>query len=214
MRVIRVGLVDDHQVVEAGVRAMLADVPDVELVVTARTVHQLVAASIELDLVMLDLRLDDGSLPGDNVRLLNEAGHRVLVFTAGDDAAFVRSAARAGALGVVRKSETLDVLLAAVRSAAADESVVSVEWATALDGDPDLPDAGLSAREREVLALYAAGEKSQRVATRTGLAMPTVKEYVDRIRTKYAQVGRSAPTKIDLYQRAVEDGLLPAPGRR
>lgn len=209
----RVGLVDDHEVVEGGVRALLASCADLEVVATAPTVSGLLEQTDDLDLVLLDLRLADGTSPGGNARALRRAGAHVLVFTVGDEPALIRSAARAGALGVVRKSESLDVLLAAVRSAVTGSVVATTEWAAALDGDPSIADAGLSEREREVLALYASGEKSQRVASLTGLALPTVREYVDRIRAKYAQAGRSAPTKVDLYRRAVEDGLLTAPSR-
>lgn len=210
----RIGLVDDHEVVESGVCALLATCSDLDLVAVAPTVSRLLGQAGSLDLVMLDLRLADGTNPEHNVRALRRAGAHVLVFTVGDEPALVRSAARAGALGVVRKSKPLDVLLSALRTAVTGAAVMSTEFATALDGDPSIANAGLSAREREVLALYASGEKSQRVASLTGLALPTVKEYVDRIRAKYAHVDRSAPTKVDLYRRAVEDGLLPAPVRR
>lgn len=65
---------------------------------------------------------------------------------------------------------------------------------------------GLSERQREVLALYASGEKADRVARMTGLSVGTVNDYLRRIRTKYREAGRPAETKIDLYRRAVEDG--------
>jgi two-component system response regulator DevR len=87
------------------------------------------------------------------------------------------------------------------------------EWAAALDGDPDLADAGLSPREREVLSLYAAGAKAPLVASHTGLSELTVVDYIRRVRSKYEKVGRPANTKIDLYKRALEDGILPIPGR-
>jgi two-component system response regulator DevR len=116
-------------------------------------------------------------------------------------------------LGVVRKSEPAEVLLDAVTRAAAGETIASTEWAAALDGDPDLADAGLSPREREVLSLYAAGAKAPLVASHTGLSELTVVDYIRRVRSKYEKVGRPANTKIDLYKRALEDGILPIPGR-
>ena len=88
-----------------------------------------------------------------------------------------------------------------------------VRTAAAIDGDPDLGDVGLSPRQLEVLELYASGEKLDRVARLTGLAPQTVNDYLQRIRQKYAEAGRPAPTKTDLYKRAVEDGLLPIPER-
>jgi DNA-binding NarL/FixJ family response regulator len=137
----------------------------------------------------------------------------VLAFTVGDDIPMMRAAARSGALGVVRKSEPVSALLDMVRQAAAGEPIISTDWAAALDGDPDLVNAKLSPREREVLSLYAAGAKAPLVASQTGLSESTVIDYIRRVRTKYQQAGRPASTKVELYMRAVEDGLLPVPGQ-
>ncbi|ONM47803.1 response regulator transcription factor [Nocardia donostiensis] len=215
-----VGLVEDHESVAIGLAAMLAPQPDLELVATAGTVAELLAdpACAEhgpgLDLVVLDLRLADGSAPEDNVRALRDRGIEVLVFTGADNAFLVRSAARAGVLGVVRKSEDVATVVAAVRRAASGEQVVTTDWAAAIDGDPQLSSVGLSPRQEEVLTLYASGEKASRVARLTGLSEQTVNDYLGRIRQKYADAGRPAPTKTDLYKRAVEDGWLPVPERR
>ncbi|MFD4401886.1 LuxR C-terminal-related transcriptional regulator [Nocardia sp. NPDC058499] len=217
----RIGLVEDHESVAIGLVAMLEPEPDLELVVTAGTVAGLLAepaCRIEgvpaLDLVVLDLRLADDSTPEDNVATLREHGVEVLVFTGADNPYLVRSAARAGVLGVVRKSEDVATVVGAVRRAASGEQVVTTDWAAAIDGDPQLSSVGLSPRQEEVLTLYASGEKASRVARLTGLSEQTVNDYLGRIRQKYADAGRPAPTKTDLYKRAVEDGWLPVPEHR
>ncbi|MGW4090449.1 response regulator transcription factor [Nocardia sp. NPDC004750] len=213
----RIGLVEDHESVAIGLAAMLARETDLDLVLTAGTVPELLSAADgapKLDLVVLDLRLADGSSPEDNVRALRDRGIEVLVFTGADNAFLVRSAARAGVLGVVRKSEDVPTVVAAVRRAASGEQVVTTDWAAAIDGDPQLSDVGLSPRQEEVLTLYASGEKASRVARLTGLSEQTVNDYLGRIRQKYADAGRPAPTKTDLYKRAVEDGWLPVPERQ
>ena len=209
----RIGLVEDHESVAIGLAAMLAPEPDLDLVHTAGTVGELLSATAELDLAVLDLRLADGSVPEDNVRALRGRGIEVLVFTGADNAFLVRSAARAGVLGVLRKSEDVPTVVAAVRRAASGEQVVTTDWAAAIDGDPQLSAVGLSPRQEEVLMLYASGEKASRVARLTGLSEQTVNDYLGRIRQKYADAGRPAPTKTDLYKRAVEDGWLPMPER-
>ncbi|WP_425297431.1 response regulator [Nocardia abscessus] len=212
----RIGLVEDHESVAIGLAAMLARETDLDLVLTAGTVPELLAAAVgapKLDLVVLDLRLADGSSPEDNVRALRGRGIEVLVFTGADNAFLVRSAARAGVLGVVRKSEDVPTVVAAVRRAAGGQQVVTTDWAAAIDGDPQLSSVGLSPRQEEVLMLYASGEKASRVARLTGLSEQTVNDYLGRIRQKYADAGRPAPTKTDLYKRAVEDGWLPVPER-
>ena len=208
---LRIAHVDDHETVQLGLAVMLAGATDIELVLSAPTVDPVLDRIDDVDLVMLDIRLSDGSTIEHNLARLHERGARVLVFTAADDHEAVRTASKAGVLGIVRKSETREVILDALRAAGRGESVATTEWAAALDADPELPSAGLSPKELEVLALYAAGEKSQTVASRAGLSSNTVSEYVRRIRHKYALVGRPAHTKIDLYKRAVEDGILPSP---
>lgn len=209
----RIGLVEDHESVALGFAAMLADQPDLELVCTATTVAALIDRCTDLDLAVLDLRLSDGSSPKSNVEQLRVAGLETLVFTGAENPYLLRSAARAGVLGVVRKSEPACVVIEAIRVAASGGQVASTEWAAAIDGDPELDDVGLSPRQLEVLELYASGEKLDRVAKLTNLAPQTVSDYLQRIRQKYAEAGRPAPTKTDLYKRAVEDGWLPIPER-
>jgi len=208
-----IGVVEDHESVVLGLGAMLAAEPDLELVCAAPTVQELLARNVRLDLAILDLRLEDGSSPKSNVEQLRAAGIETLIFTGAENPYLVRSAARAGVLGVVRKSAPAAVVVEAIRTAASGGQVVSTDWAAAIDGDPDLGDVGLSPRQLEVLELYASGEKLDRVARLTGLAPQTVNDYLQRIRQKYAEAGRPAPTKTDLYKRAVEDGLLPIPER-
>ena len=210
-RMLRIAHVDDHETVQIGFASVLASQSDLVLAASVASVDVLVNRLHEFDLVVLDLRLSDGSSVESNLATLLAGGARVLAFTAAEDQLAVRAASRAGVLGIVRKSESREVIIDAVRRAAIGESIATAEWAAALDADPELPSVGLSPKEQEVLALYAAGEKSITVADRAGLSTNTVSEYVRRIRQKYARAGRPAHTKIDLYKRAVEDGILPSP---
>lgn len=207
--VVRVAHVDDHETVRLGLAAILASESTIELVASVETVDSL--ATIAADVVMLDLRLSDGSAVAVNVERLIAAGVRVLAFTAGEDQVAVRAAARAGVLGIIRKSDSAPVIVDAITRAARGESIATTEWAAAIDGDPELAAVSLSPKEQQVLALYAAGEKSVAVASATGLSVNTVAEYVKRIRYKYAVAGRPAATKVDLYRRALEDGILGQP---
>jgi DNA-binding NarL/FixJ family response regulator len=207
----RIAHVDDHETVRLGFSSLLADQDDLDLVWSHATVAEIAPHFDKIDLVVLDLRLSDGSTLESNLEILARAGVPVLALTGADNLADLRVATRAGVLGVVRKTDSRDVIVSAVRLAARGESIVTTEWAAAIDSDPQLPSAGLSPKEQQVLALYASGEKSVTVADRTGLSTNTVSEYVRRIRTKYAIAGRPAHTKIDLYKRAVQDGILPSP---
>ncbi|MGN0063345.1 MAG: response regulator transcription factor [Nocardioides sp.] len=207
-----IGIVDDHPAVSLGVASILNAQRGLLVAATAGTVRELIDAEIPLDLVLLDLQLADRSTPGENVRLIHRTlTPQVLVYTAGDRPELVREASRAGALGMVRKSEDPVALVAAVRAALGGETAATPEWAAALDHDSAFVKAQLSAREAEVLSLYASGETAERVAQLLFISRETVIDHIRRIRTKYAEVDRPAPTKVDLFRRAVEDGLDVAP---
>ncbi len=205
---IRIGFVDDHEAVRLGVESIAAATADIDVTVSVASVDELIPHLDQVDVVLLDLRLSDGATVSDNIERLVAKGARVLAFTAADRPTELRAAARAGVLGVVRKTAPTATLLEAIRAAARDEVVPTTDWAAALDSDPALAAVRLSEKERHVLALYASGEKLTAVANQSGLSTHTVAEYVRRIRAKYAAVGRPAHTKVDLYRRAVEDGIV------
>lgn len=209
--VIRVGVVDDHESIIRGVRTLVDEQSDMRCSAWATTVASLIDTGAPIDIAVLDLRLEDGSSPEQNVEALREAGVPTLVYTSGDEPYLVRAAASAGVLGVLRKNMKERELVDALRQAAAGEPVPTMDWAAAIDADPGFVD--LSPQLRRVLELYAAGESTAGVAAALGLSRETVSDYVNRIRAKYSAVGRAAPTKADLYKRAIEDGWLPIPRR-
>lgn len=211
--VLRVGMVDDHRSPIWGVERVLETEPDLDLVRAAATVDELLSSDGPLDVVLLDLRLDDGSTPRENVNRLRDAGIGTVVYTSGEHPALLRSAAKAGALGVVLKSASEDEIRQALRDAGQGRAVLTTEWAAAVDGDPELAAVNLSPQLQRVLALYASGETSASVGAALGVTAETVNEYLKRIRQKYADAGRPTRTKIDLYKRAIEDGWLPMPRR-
>ena len=204
----RIALVEDHALIAIGFRDLVATEPDLTLAGMVETVAELDTIEGHLDLVVLDLRLADGSLPQENVKAIHARGAHVLVYTGAEDRRMIQSAARSGALGLIRKSADPATLLDAIRTAASGTEVFGADWAAAIDADADLRDAKLSSREQEILGLYASGETAASVAIHTGLSRETVAEYVSRIRRKYADAGRPALSRVDLYKRAVEDGLI------
>lgn len=206
-----IALVEDHALIAIGFRDLVSTADDLRLVGMVETVAELDSLDEQVDLVVLDLRLADGSMPEDNVRAVHQRGAHVLVYTGAEDRRLIQSAARSGALGLIRKSADAETLLDAIRTAAHGREVFSVDWAAAIDADSQLTNAKLSAREQQILSLYASGETATSVASITQLSRDTVADYVSRIRRKYAEVGRPATTRIDLYKRALEDGLLEGP---
>lgn len=204
-----IGIIDDHPAVMLGVASVLNAQDDLIVTATVATAADLLTLEQRFDGVLLDLMLSDDSTPSDNLHALEALGAPVLVYTSGDRPALIREAARAGAAGMVRKSELPSVIVEAVRGMIRGDVPASADWAAAIDFDPEFVSAHLSPREKEVLGHYAAGETAERVASLLFISRETVVDHIRRIRSKYASANRSARTKIDLYRRAVEDGVLP-----
>lgn len=210
---VQVAIVDDHELVSLAIGALLREQESLELVGQATSVDRLLAAGTDARLVVLDLNLQDGSTPSQNVERLHARGIGVLVLTSAENPFLIREVSRSGVLGIVRKSAAPEDIIAAVTAAAHGQPIVTTEWAAALDSDPDLRSAPLTEREREVLTLYASGLPAKSVARRLNVTENTVDDHIRRIRAVYAQQRRPANTKVDLYQRGIEDGILPYPTR-
>jgi two-component system uhpT operon response regulator UhpA len=209
-----VAAVDDHVPVRRGLAAMLADVGSVRVAATAPSVAVLLAETAGLagvDVVLLDLHLADGSRPADNVQAVVAAGCDVLVYSSLTDAGLLREALVAGALGVVHKGQDTDVLVAAVHDVAAGQPLLTTEWAAVLDAARGVERPALSDREAQALSLYASGLPMKSAARRMDITLGSFREYLLRVRRKYADVDRPATTKLDLYHRAVEDGYVATP---
>ena len=205
-----VAIVDDHDAVRFGLRGACEEA-DFTFCGGAGTVAELLASRnpLNCDVVVLDLSLADGSHVENNVKTIIEAGAQVLVFSIADKAALVSAALRAGAAGVVKKSQSMADLVNNIQLVANGVYVNSPEAAAAIDADSNFKEqANLSPRERQVLALYASGFALKQVAFELGVGYSTVKEHIDRVRSKYSNIGRPAGTKTELYLRAVEDGLI------
>lgn len=213
---IRVGIVDDNEVVRIGFSAAAAmDAKHannpIKVTAAAETVPQLLHSSANVfDVVVLDLSLADASEPGGNVRQLIAAGYPVLVFSVADNTDSIRSALAAGASGIARKGDDIREALNMVRLVAAGETIDNQELAIAISSDSGFVAAELSDRERETLKLYATGFTGVQIARRMNVSANTVGTNIKRIREKYAAAGRYAPTKLELYHRALEDGIISA----
>ena len=211
----RVALIDDHESVRLGLEAACARAGKI-VVFSGPTVTEYVAwrsasGASPADVAVLDLTLGDGSSVTTNVRTIVTDGSSVIIHSVADRPGAVREALAAGAAGVVSKVSPTEDVMRAVQTVARGEALNNVEWASAVDGDVEFAAAQLSARERDVLRLYAAGLPLKAVAEQLGVAYSTAKENITRVRVKYVSVGRPAPTKVDLLRRAMEDGIVSRP---
>jgi two-component system nitrate/nitrite response regulator NarL len=211
--VIDIAAVDDHPIILDSVAGwVMADKSDMRVVATAATVEALLAGSgRRADVVLLDLDLGDGTTVGDNVTAIRAAGPAVLVLSASDRPLAVRAAMRAGARGYALKNEQAAQIRSAIREVAAGRDWITPRLAYILATDDAADGPALSNQERRALQLYATGLPMKSVARKMAIGEETVKQYLGRVREKYSLAGRAAPTKLELYYRAVEDGHLPPP---
>jgi DNA-binding NarL/FixJ family response regulator len=185
---IRVLIVDDHELVRAGLRALLQAEPDVEIVAEAATGSQALVQGKRLqpDVVLLDARLPDMAGP-DVCRGLCEAlpDVAVAILTTFTDDELVRQCVRAGAKGYLLKEIPRLDLAASIRSLANGESVVdrkvlpqvlAVARQSAQAEDADQP---LTERQRVILRLVADGLSNREIAEHVQLSELTVKSYIE-----------------------------------
>jgi DNA-binding NarL/FixJ family response regulator len=213
-RPVRLGAIDDHRLLLRGVAATMETVDDIELIATSRSVAGLLSTGATFDVVLLDLRLADGSTPGENVASLLRRGVAVLVHTLTELPAAARAATRAGARGILERDVDEATLVDAIRTVARGETVVSSNPADAAESESEpLGRVKLSVREIQTLRLYASGMPAKSVARRMGISGGTVATNIKRIKAKYEASGRPAWTRMDLFRRAVEDGIIEADAR-
>ncbi|MDQ2713970.1 MAG: response regulator transcription factor [Chloroflexota bacterium] len=214
---IRLLIADDHPIVRTGLRLMLQAANAFTLVGEAvNGVEALrLAGELQPDVVLMDLRM-----PGmDGIeairRLRGTWPHiAVIILTTYDEDDLVIRGLQAGACGYLLKDTDLDILLDAIRVAARGERLVQPEILERLlaqaarsleasSAGPRLKGAELTAREQEVLAHVARGERSKEIALHLGLTERTIKAYLSTIYAKLGVDSRAAAVAI-----ALEQGLL------
>ena len=205
-------LIEDHPLVlQALADNLAASLDDVEFVYLGASVDDAVAAIQEggADCIILDLGLQDGRDPITTVTDLKHTGVPILIVSALGDPATVRGAIMAGAVGYVSKQAPVAELLDAVRATLRGSTYMSSEIAAVLISVPEST-VRLSEQERQVMTLYASGMKMDDVAERMGITTGTAREYIKRVRVKYAKAGSPVSTKTDLYRIALNEGLITA----
>ena len=204
---IRIVLVDDHAMVREGLRVLLGQQPDLEIVGEAGeapTASDVVAAS-QPDVVLIDIGLGES----DGVPLIGALSDRapasrVLVLSMFTDAETVRQALLAGAAGYLVKGASVSELVEAIRAVAEGRTYLHSSIAgIVLDDGLRWLRAGvpLSPREREVLSLLAAGRPADRIAGVLGISTNTVRRHLANMTEKLGVHGHQA-----LARYAVDHG--------
>lgn len=208
MSQIVVSVIEDHPLYRAALVQALGEAPDVTVGVQAGSVEEFAAYRADPDngVAILDLQLP-GARDAQAVVTVVGSGYRVLVVSANGDRQTVLAAIAAGARGYLTKNADSAEILRAVREVAAGNSYVSPTLASyLLDSSRDRPAVRLplTDRERQVLALVAAGERDQDIADALHISLRTVRSHLDRIREKTGQRRRAGLASI-----AIAQGIVP-----
>jgi DNA-binding NarL/FixJ family response regulator len=215
---IGVVVADDQAIVRAGFRLLIDSEPDLAVLGEAADGAEAVAVTRRTspDVVLMDIRMPVMDGIAATRQIAADAGlSRVLVLTTFDLDEYVFGALRAGASGFMLKDRPPEELLAAVRVVAAGDALLAPNVTRRLIAhfirQPDplrVPPeelAALTAREREVLALIAAGLSNTEIAERLIMSVPTAKTHVSRILAKLG-----ARDRAQLVVIAYQSGLVKA----
>lgn len=175
---VRVVLVDDQPLVRSGLRVLIADTPDLDVVGEAGTGTEAVrvVGEVRPDVVVMDIRMPDMDGIEATRRITGGPGTaRVLVLTTFDEDDHVYGALRAGASGFMVKDMALDDILTGIRVVAAGDALIAPSVTRRLIADfvdsrrparrPGRPAVGITDREREVLTLIGRGRSNGRSPT-------------------------------------------------
>jgi two-component system, NarL family, nitrate/nitrite response regulator NarL len=221
INMIEVAVIWDDPALFEGMWAYAAREPDLDVRETS-TAGLLSRAGPSPDVVLIEVVPREGADPVADVRALCRNGHRVVALSRNPDPCLSASLLGTGACLLFGRKQTIRAIVAAVRasgrvaSAAAANGIAIKSTATAVNGcdvngsavtgSAASPAPRLSERERSVLLAYASGLTLDAVAEQVGIRPSTAKTYLERVKAKYREIGRPAYTKLELAQRASEDG--------
>ncbi|MGA2582071.1 MAG: response regulator transcription factor [Tepidisphaeraceae bacterium] len=210
---IRILLADDHRLVREGIRLMIGQQPDMEVVGEADNGRSTVelAKKLSPEIVLIDISMPDlnGIDATHQITALSPAP-RVIALSAHTDQRAVVDVLRAGASGYVVKNATAEELIQAIRMVAQAKVYLSPQIAGSVledfrrcmpaSGSPEF--ASLSPREREVLQLMAEGKSTKQIAAVLNLSKKTVDNHREHLMSKL-----NASTLAELIKYAIREGL-------
>ena len=213
MSPIRILIVDDHPIVRQGIRSLLSNYAEFNIVAEADNGRQAITLFRQHtpDVTLLDIRMpnESGLDVLNQIRSL-QADAKVLMLTSFDDSEYVLTALRAGAQGYVLKGISDDMLVHAIRAACRGEKVLSpqvteqvVQWAITEDTAVSPPHITLDEDERQILRLLVEGASNQEIAEKLFMSPTTVKR---KLRTIFEQL--NVQTRTQAAAEAVRQRLV------
>ncbi len=213
LELIKVLVVDDHDLVRMGITRMLGDVPGLSIVGEADSGESAItqARALKPDVVLMDVRMPGiGGLEATRKLLQHDRSIRVIAVTACDEEPFPTRLMQAGAVGYVTKGAALEEMVSAIRKVAAGQRHISPDIAQLLlarmyePGNVGPFDA-LSEREMQIALMIVGCEKVQSISEKLHLSPKTVNTYRYRI---FEKLGITSDVELTLL--AVRHGMIDA----
>src|SRR5438270_2429888 len=210
---IRVLIADDQRLMREGLRIILEDAPDIEVIAEAENglVATQIAENQQPDVILMDIRMPllDGIEATEHIRKQSAQGPRILLLTTFDTPELVVEGMRAGAAGYLLKDCSAEELCTAVRAVARGQVLLQASSAAQLLAglhapepqdtrasrgaslSPEVEKMGLTARELEVVRLIAQGHSNTEIAAELFVSDATVKTHINHIFSKLGARDRS-----------------------
>src|SRR6266568_7566637 len=204
---IEIGVIDDDQMLLQGMATWISSTGDIQLVAMATSVEEYLAVARTPKIVILDLNLGNYTDPVRNVAQLVDSGLHVIVASVIPDRAYIAATTEAGAAAYITKNNNLDTLADVVRAIHEGKTPTTPEHAFWLGRDNRPRRPRLPPREREILVAVGNGTPHKAIARQLGITLSTVQTHLERVRYKYASVGRPIDHAGDYSERVREDSL-------
>lgn len=211
--VVKVLVVDDHDLVRMGITRMLSDVPGLTIIGEASSGEEAITQTRALkpDVVLMDVRMPGiGGLEATRKLLQYDRGVKVIAVTACDEEPFPSRLMQAGAVGYVTKGAPLDEMVSAIHKVAAGQRHISPDIAQLLltrmyGSNTEGPFDSLSEREMQIALMIVGCEKVQSISEKLHLSPKTVNTYRYRIFEKL-----NITSDVELTLLAVRHGMIDA----
>ncbi len=204
-------LVDDHDLVRAGISKLLSDVKDIQIIGEARTGEEAIAIVREKrpQVVLMDVRMPGiGGLEATRKLLRLDPDIKIIVLTVCDEEPFPSKLLQAGAAGYITKGSGIEEMIQAIRAVKAGQRYISPEIAQQLalkhlTDDGREPFDTLSEREMQVMIMITNGQKVSIIAKKLCLSPKTVNSYRYRL---FEKLGVNSD--VELTHLALRHGIL------
>jgi DNA-binding NarL/FixJ family response regulator len=209
-----VAVIDEHDAIHAAVEVWCSQAqPRIQFVGNYFSAEQFLAkhassAMSDIGAVVLDLQMGRYRVDFTMLDHLVAQGFRVIVYSHIATDEVILTALDRGAVTYLVKTEGKGQLIDAIRAARSDMPYVGPRMAEAMINDSAVGRPNLAPREKEVLIAWFRTESKDLVANQLQIAPTTVRTHLQRVRAKYAAVGRPARTKAALVARAIQDGIV------